>query len=62
MQAHDRYLHDATYLQAVARELDYPDLDAMFVAIGDQRLSATDIAERLIDRIDNPVQMRGASY
>ncbi len=61
LRAHDRYLHDSTPLREIANALDFPDLDAMFVAIGDQRLSATDIAEQLISRIDNPSQARGVA-
>jgi GTP pyrophosphokinase len=59
LQAHDRYLHDATRLHTIAGELDFPDLDAMFVAIGDRKLAATDIAVRLIALIDNPLQTPG---
>ncbi len=60
LRAHDRYLHDSTHLHAIADDLDFPDLDALFVAIGDRRLSATDVAKRLIDQIDNPSQARNA--
>jgi GTP diphosphokinase / guanosine-3',5'-bis(diphosphate) 3'-diphosphatase len=58
LQAHDRYLNDSTHLHAIATGLDFPDLDAMFVAIGDRKVSATEIADRLIALIDNPLQTR----
>jgi GTP diphosphokinase / guanosine-3',5'-bis(diphosphate) 3'-diphosphatase len=59
LRAQERYLPDDSLLQAMATRLDYPDLDAMLVAIADQRLVATDIADRLIAYADDPTPSRG---
>jgi GTP diphosphokinase / guanosine-3',5'-bis(diphosphate) 3'-diphosphatase len=60
LRAQERYLPDDSLLHVVAMQLDYPDLDAMLVAIADERLVANDVAGRLIAYADHPTPSRGA--
>jgi guanosine-3',5'-bis(diphosphate) 3'-pyrophosphohydrolase len=55
LRAQERVLADDSLLHVIATRLDYPDLDALLVAIADQRLAANEIAERLIAYADDPL-------
>jgi guanosine-3',5'-bis(diphosphate) 3'-pyrophosphohydrolase len=61
LRAEERYLPDDSLLVEMATQLDYPDLDAMLVAIADERLVAGDVAQRLIAYADDPFSRRGVS-
>ena len=52
LRQHERALGDDTPVVTLARRLGYPDADALFVAITDCRLSADEVAERLIASVD----------
>jgi GTP pyrophosphokinase len=60
LRSEERYLPDDSLLHEMATRLDYPDLDAMLVAIADGRLTANDVAGRLIAYTDDPATSRGA--
>ncbi|HEY2795831.1 MAG TPA: HD domain-containing protein [Micromonosporaceae bacterium] len=61
LRAEERYLPDDSLLHEMATQLDYPDLDAMLVAIADERLVAGDVAQRLIAYADDPFSRRGVA-
>jgi GTP pyrophosphokinase len=52
LRQHERALGDDTPVVTLARRLGYPDADALFVAVTECRLSAEDVAERLIASVD----------
>ncbi len=53
LRRYERGLADDAPLIAVARGLGYPDMDALLVAVSDQRLSADDVVSQLIARVDH---------
>ena len=48
----DRLLSDAP-LATLADELGYPDVDHLLVAVADHVLAADEVAEQLIQQVDN---------
>jgi GTP pyrophosphokinase len=50
----DRSLVNESPLSSLARRLDYPDLEALYAAVGEGRLEAGDLVDRLIAAVDNP--------
>ena len=61
LQAHGRALPHAAVLSAVAQQWDYPDFDAVAVAVADRKLTAADVAAHLIDYVDQPASERLSS-
>ena len=60
LRAQERVLADYSLLHIVAAQLDFPDLDSLLVAVGDERVSADTVVERLIAHVDNPSPSHGA--
>ena len=52
LRKHDRGLASDVPLRQLAEELGYPDLEALLVAVVDRTISADDVVERLIARVD----------
>jgi GTP pyrophosphokinase len=50
----DRMLTNGTPLVRLARSLDLADPDALFAAVGEERLDATEVVRRLIVIVDGP--------
>jgi GTP pyrophosphokinase len=53
--AEDRMLMHEQPLVVLARSLDLPDVDALYAAVGEQRLDACDVVRKLIVIVDGPL-------
>jgi GTP pyrophosphokinase len=53
LRQRERGLADSTPLLAVAAELGFPDVDALFVSVADKRHNADEIVDRMIEWTDS---------
>jgi GTP pyrophosphokinase len=58
LRRHDRTLPQEAPLRVACEHFGLPDPDALFVALAEERVDATEVAERLIALVDEP--LRGA--
>jgi GTP pyrophosphokinase len=54
LRRRDRGLADDTPLVALATEKGYPDLDALLVAVAEDKVSAEDVVDLVISTVDRP--------